>query len=127
MGTEYFPRCRAPALPLDVWTAHLGLFAQCLAFVQPFNSLHWLECKYQPAADVASLGHHPAIQGPGLLRDESRCDRPCEQIFSTSLLCLLSLRAGRGSELETLPQNGHKLLSGSLMKNFSMGSSCLIH
>lgn len=126
-GNRALPEVQSPAFPLDIWTEHFGLFAQCLAFVQPFNSLHWLECKYRPAAEAASLGCHPAIQGPGLLRDGSRCDQHCEHIFSTSLLCPLSLSAGVGSELETLQQSGSKLLSGSLMKNFSVGFSYLIH
>lgn len=43
-GAGQTPRCQASASPLDIWTtAHSGLFAQCLAFVQLFNSLHWLE------------------------------------------------------------------------------------
>ena len=67
-GAQSFPRCRALlegaslSLTPDTWTAHFSLFAQCLAFAQPFNSLHQLECKYQPAAKAASLGHHPTIR-----------------------------------------------------------------
>jgi hypothetical protein len=50
-------------LPLDSWSAHSGLFAHCLAFVQPFNSLHQLEHKHRPAAEMASLGRHSTVQG----------------------------------------------------------------
>lgn len=67
LGTEPSPWCGAAASPLDIWTAHSGLFAQCLAFVQPFNSLHQLEHKHRPATEAASLGRHPTIRGRGCL------------------------------------------------------------
>ena len=98
MGTEDSLRCRASASRLDIWTAHFGLFAQRLTFVQPLNSLHWLECKHRPMAEAASLGRHPAIQGLGLLRDGSRCSQHCGCIFSTSLLCTPPNPCGRDRE-----------------------------
>lgn len=66
-GAEQSSRCQASALSGDIWVAHFGLFAQCHVFVQPFNLLHWLECKHRPTAEVASLGHRPTIQGLGCL------------------------------------------------------------
>lgn len=101
MGTEHSLGQRASASPLDIWTAHFGLFAQCLTFVQPFNSLHWLECKHRPAAEAVSLGRHPAIHSLGLLGDGSRCSQHCGRIFSTSLFATppsqpLSMWVGQG-------------------------------
>lgn len=61
------PRGANLSHPQDIWTAHFCLFAQCLAFVLPFNSLHWLERKYQLVTEVASLGCHPMIQRLGCL------------------------------------------------------------
>lgn len=61
------------------------LLSAFLAFVLPFNSLHWLERKHQPSAEVASLGCHPMIQRPGCLEmgaDAAKCGHG----FSTSLL-----------------------------------------
>lgn len=133
MGTEHSLGQRASASPLDIWTAHFGLFAQCLTFVQPFNSLHWLECKHRPAAEAVSLGRHPAIHSLGLLGDGSRCSQHCGRIFSTSLFATPPIPApvhvgGTGSsELETSWRSGYKMLSGSSMKNFSVDFSYLTH
>lgn len=42
-GGQGPPQGAKPQPPLGIWTAHSGLFAHCLAFVQVFNSLQRLE------------------------------------------------------------------------------------
>lgn len=43
LGVRAHPKVPSLSLLLGIWTAHSGLFAHCLAFVQVFNSLQRLE------------------------------------------------------------------------------------
>lgn len=90
-------------MPTSATPGHLDntlrLFAQCLAFVQPFNSLHWLDCKHQPAAEVASFGRHPTIQGLGCL--EMGADAANIVDMSFPLHCSDPCHCGRDGEFGT--------------------------
>lgn len=100
-GCQVFPGVQStpqvPSLvlppPTPTGTAHFGLFAQCLVFVQPFNSLHQREHKYQPAAEPASLGRHPTIQGLSCL--EMGADAANIVGMSFTLITLIPVRVGR--------------------------------
>lgn len=123
-GCRALPEVPSLSLPLDIWTALFGLFAQCLAFVQPFNSLRRLERKYQPVAKVASLGHHPTIQGLGCLEMGADAANIVDMSFPPHYSDpLVSVGRTQSSELKPSQKSDYNMLPGSWTKNFSVGFS----